>query len=297
MDPELLTKVFYAVSLAVDAAFIAMVVYLLWRMEKSTSKANQDVQESAERMRKSLDNLHKWGSGFQVWGRQFMLAAQRMVPPPGGEASTEALDQQIQRVTQAFEALDVGRLRRLINELDVMIRALKDEPSVHARSGAGAGATSIQPLNGTAVALQQEVELLQTRLNDATKVIYDLRRENRTAVTSSTALESLRQTNERLTAELKFRRDKQEHLTERFDRIEDLLRNVSIQVHKSKPGPAEGVDAIQQAQLIDLQVRLEAVEKERARLNEQLVDIEGALGRTLREKEMVEDRFLNLVRD
>lgn len=298
MDSELLTKTAYAVSLLINAVFIIIATYVLWRIESSTSKTNQAVKESTERMAKTLENLQRWGNGFQTWGKQFIESAKGVVQPTLEErtqASSIALDDQLQKVVHTIESLDVARLKRLINELDLMIRAMKDEPNLNSSSIPESPIS--QPIGQASSALRQELEHLQTRLSDATKVVYDLRRENRASLTSTSALEALRLTNERLFAELKHRREKQSHIDDRLERIQEMIRGLSSQNTKIKMVASDSMDADQQDQLIDLQARLESVENERTQLNKQLSEIENALGRTLREKEMIEDRFLSLARD
>jgi len=294
MSSGLLTQIFYAVSLLTNAVFIIVAVYVLWRMEGATARAVFDIKKTSDQMTHTLHSLQQWGSGFQGWSKNFIHTAQGALKPAQDEqaqASQIALDDQLQKVTDTIESLDLKRLTRLVNELDLMIRAMGDEPSISGKAPKDEAAAV--PAKGPSAALRKEIEHLQTRLADATKMAYDLRRENRAAFTSTSALEALRQTNERLFAELKHRRERMGHMDERLERIQDLLRHLTTQPAEL-PRPAAGVGPEQLAALEELQARLEAVEQERGQLNEQLQEIEDALGRTLREKEMIEDRFLAL---
>lgn len=295
MTTDLLAQIFYAFSLLTNALFIVVAVYVLWRMEGATARATQAVRQSAQLMVNTLSGLQTWGSGFQGWSKGFIGAAQGVLQPAQAEqesAAQIALDDRLQKVADTIGSLDVTRLTRLVNELDLMIRAMGDEPALAGKPPLP-GEAPARPVGGAPAALRQELEHLQARLTDANKMAYDLRRENRAAFTSTSALEALRQTNDRLFLELKHRSERSGRTDERLERIQDLLRTLMSRPAAASVG-GEAAPAGQAVALEELQARLQAVEEERGQLNEQLLEIEDALGRTLREKEMIEDRFLEL---
>lgn len=293
MDTALLTQIAFAISLLINAALMVAAGVVLWRIDARTTSTTEAVQHASAEMEDTLTRLQAWGAGLQGWGQSFLRSAPEGLQAPQDTSSAsnpDALDGSLKQVTQILESLDVARLRGLINDLDLMIRAMR-EP---AASPGNASPSMDRSAADASSALQQELEHLQTRLNDATRVVYDLRRENRAAVTSTSALEALRQTNERLFAELKHRRERQGRMDDRLDRIQDQLRSLAMQPPKAKTFGPGSPDGEEPGMVSDLQARLANVEQERAQLGNQLLEIEAALGRTLREKDMIEDRFLVL---
>lgn len=293
MDTALLTQIAFAISLLINAALMVAAGVVLWRIDNRTTSTTEAVQHASEKMEDTLTRLQAWGAGLQGWGQSFLRSAPEALQAQEDASSApnpDALDGSLQRVTQILESLDVARLRGLINDLDLMIRAMREPAASPGNASAPTGRSAAD----TSSALQQELEHLQARLNDATRVVYDLRRENRAAVTSTSALAALRQTNERLFAELKHRRERQGRMDDRLDRIQDQLRSLATSPARVKAFGPVSTDGEEPGAISDLQARLANVEQERARLGDQLLEIEAALGRTLREKDMIEDRFLVL---
>ena len=139
-----------------------------------------------------------------------------------------------------------------------------------------------------------EVEQLQKRLNESSQVIADLRRENRSAFTSGSALDTLKSVNERLFAEIRTMRTRMLSAEEKA-----ALQAAEIQrLRSGKPGAdnAAGREPGPHAEISALQKQLQTLESDRAGLLEQLQETEESMSRMVREKAMIEERYLELDR-
>lgn len=310
MDIGNLEKYFFGFSLLINALFLGVAVYVLWRMEHSTDRASVSMDHSSRlalNVLQAFQGLHKelrnWGLDLKLWGKEFRLwsevfvesadAALKSAPALQPEAQDDRLSAVLQRLTSSAGTLGVDKLEQLTEELEDLIQLFSADNRA-SQAGSSENPAAPEPRQ-TRESQRREILQLQSRLDETNRVIYDLRRENRTAYTSIAALETLRQTNSKLFAELKNQRD----MAQQHESLLEQLHHSLAALHRGpafSAAPASSSDSAADSQPdVELQSRLLRAETDRAKLSAQLKDADAAMDRALREKKMVEDRLLELL--
>lgn len=284
MDTPSLQKLTYLVILIVNVAFILGAIYLLWRVNDSSEKASEDLRGAAGSTQQALND-------FKEWMREFKSVVLTAAPAPRSEEHQGTADSprmlaELQKISTSIEELDARRLQQLLAELGTVIHSLADESS----AGAGSDTTALYRLQGQRERLAAEVEQLQKRLDESARAIADLRRENRASFTSGSALDTLKQVNERLFTEIKNMRTRMLQAEERSAMMSNELEKLRLSKYPQESRDTGGSIA----EIADLQKRLLTLESDRAQLLSQLQETEESMSRMLREKAMIEERYLEL---
>ena len=287
----LTTKLFYYVSLAVNILFILVAAYTLWRIENSGNQSAKAVINAANMTQDALKAFKHWTSELKVTvlHENQQLASEEPNPFNTSREAQRMLTE-LQRVTMSIEDMDTQSMQQMLRELDAVISGMHLKEPLTAENQ-----TELNRLRGQRERLTSEVEQLQIRLDESARTIADLRRENRAAFTSGSALETLKQVNERLFAELKTMRNRMLQAEERAAALSAEMDHLSLQAPVA--GKPEQVIQPFSTSLNDskaLQKRVLTLEADRAKLLDQLQEAQEALSRSLREKAMIEERFLKL---
>lgn len=311
MDLGNLGTFFFGFSLLINAVLLGLAVYVLWRMEHSTDRASQSIDHSARlalNVLHTFQSLHKefrdwgkdlrlWSHDFKLWSKVFVESAQEAFKTPSAATVNEdTFTSVIEQWTASASTLGTEKMEELTEELEGLIQVFAKESRRRQNNATGEQTAPAPRLSRE----QQHREILelQSRLDESNRVIYDLRRENRTAYTSIAALESLRQTNSKLFAELKSQRDmarQQETSLEKLQHSVDKLATDPPVFSSATSGIYPTTVAANGAKEFELQSRLQLAETDLAKLSAQLNEADAAMDRALREKKMVEDRLLELL--
>lgn len=291
MDFNFSTKLFYYVSLAVNILFILVAAYTLWRIENSGNQSANAIINAANMTQDALKAFKHWTSELKVTVVHDNQPAAAAADGNPFNTSREAqrMLTELQRVSMSIEDMDTQSLQQMLRELDAVIHGMSLKEPLGEENQ-----TELNRLRGQRERLMGEVEQLQLRLDESARTIADLRRENRAAFTSGSALETLKQVNERLFAELKTMRNRMLQAEERAAALTAEMDRLQLMpVAEAKTTTIEPFSS----SLNDskaLQKRVLVLEADRAKLLDQLQEAQEALSRSLREKAMIEERFLKL---
>ena len=302
------TKFFYYASLVVNILFILISAYTLWRIESSNTASSKYIMNAAQMTQEALKAFTHWTGELKAG---VAASARRDEGIGAKDASADqlrnALEAQkllteLQKVAVSIEEMDTQRLQAMMSELDQVIESMVLPGAPDARSQ-----TELMRLKGQRERLAGEVEQLQVRLDESAKVIADLRRENRASFTAGSSLDLLKQVNERLFAELKTMRDRMLAAEERSAELSRELIQVQSLVDdkagvttvpsKAAAPETSGEPVVPFSSANNtakLQKRILELEADRANLLDQVQEAQQALSRSLREKAMIEERFLKL---
>lgn len=278
-------KLVYVVILVVNVAFILGAIYTLWKLSEATENSTADIRKAANMTQDSLRAFREWVEAFKLAAKESGQRQESL----DESANAQRMMAELQRLSTSIEELDASRLNQMLTELDTVIKHL---PEVQAADSMDAAARA--RLEAHRERLKAEVEQLQKRLNESSQVIADLRRENRSAFTSGSALDTLKSVNERLFAEIRTMRTRMLSAEEKA-----ALQAAEIQrLRSGKPGAdnAAGREPGPHAEISALQKQLQTLESDRAGLLEQLQETEESMSRMVREKAMIEERYLELDR-
>lgn len=276
-------KLVYLVILVVNMVFVLGAVFTLWKLREAADHSSAEIIKAAEMTQDGL-------RAFQHWVGEFKLAAKEMSQRKESSDSSpnaQRMMAELQRLSASIEEMDVNRLNGMLSELNTVIKHLPDVQTADSAESAARAR-----LEASRERLKVEVEQLQKRLSESAQVIADLRRENRGAFTSGSALDTLKSVNERLFSEIRAMRTRMISAEEK-----NALQAAELQrLRSAKPDAvsAEGQEAGAHAEVSALQKQLQVLEMDRAGLLEQLQETEESMSRMVREKAMIEERYLEL---
>jgi chaperonin cofactor prefoldin len=289
MDFNIPTKLFYFVSLAVNILFILVAAYTLWRIENSGNQSAKAIINAANMTQDALKAFKLWTSELKVTVVHDNQPAAEDGSPFNTSREAQRMLTELQRVSMSIEDMDTQRLQQMLRELDALIHGMSFKEPLGEENQ-----IELNRLREQRERLKSEVEQLKLRLDESAKTIVDLRRENRATFTSGSALETLKQVNERLFAELKTMRNRMLQAEERAAALTAEMDHLHLRtVAETKTTMIEPFSS----SLNDsktLHKRLLVLEADRAKLMDQLQEAQEALSRSLREKAMIEERFLKL---
>jgi prefoldin subunit 5 len=278
-------KLLFGIILVVNMTFILGSLYALWKISEATEGSTAVIQNAAKA---TQDSLRMFREALETI-KEAAKNSTKATEPRSETAAAQRMTAELQRLSSSIEALDASRLNRMLNELGNTIKGLPD-------------VTSSDPVDQAARAhldaqrerLNSEVEQLQKRLDESSQVIGDLRRENRNAFTSGSALETLKSVNERLFGEIRAMRTRMLNAEEKSaHQAEEIRRLRSLNAGDHSTGfPDDAADA----ESIALQKQIQELEADRAGLLARLQETEEAMSRMIREKAMIEERYLELDR-
>ena len=302
MDFEFSNKFFNYVSLVINVLFILMAAYTLWRIENSTEQSAKHLINAAKMTQDAL-------KAFKDWGNELTVKVVHENRPDAGDEDklggkvkstpheAQMLLAEMQKMAISIEEMDTQRLQAMMSELDSVISGMEMKEPLGAQNQ-----TELNRLRGQRERLSLEVEQLQVRLDESARTIADLRRENRASFTAGSSLDLLKQVNERLFAELKTMRDRMltaeeraAQLTAELNLVGPATGEVTVLETKEAGKPGDVITPFNSKNDTKaLQKRILELEADRANLLEQVEESTQALSRSLREKAMIEDRFLKL---
>jgi len=293
---ELSQSTFYWISLAINVVFIFLALYTLWRIESSSESSSKYIGNAATMTQDALKAFKQWTTELKV------TVAHENAPKSDGEdklggkvynqKQAQMLLAEMQKMAISIEEMDTQRLQAMMRELDGVIGGMEMKEPLDDENR-----VELSRLRLQRAALETEVMQLQARLDESTKNLSDLRRENRASFTAGSALDLLKSVNERLFAELKTMRD-------RMLSAEALAAQLSA--GSGQEGPEAAVTVLDGApadkvvpfgaknDTKQLQKRIRDLEVDRGKLLSQVESVTQELSRTLREKAMIEERFLKL---
>lgn len=285
MDDTDYQKLVYIVILTVNVAFMVGAVYTLWKLTDATERSNADISSAANSTQESLRAFRDWVEAFKIAAKE----TQQQPAPAKESAANQRMVAELQRLAASIEGLDANRLNQMLNDLGSVINGL---PEVQAPDSSEAASRA--RLEAHRERLKTEVEQLQLRLSESAKAIADLRRENRSAFTSGSALDTLKGVNERLFSEMRTMRTRLLDAEEKAALQES--ENQRLRNDKSAPNGEPSPGGGQHAEIAALQKQLQNLEADRSGLLGQLQETEESMSRMVREKAMIEERYLELDR-
>lgn len=130
--------------------------------------------------------------------------------------------------------------------------------------------------------LRSSLAQIRLQLDEAMKTIADMRRDERIA--STEAMENMRQLVTRLNGQLDQTRRKARDAEKRAQLLESELQQVRQAIETTNS----------REELADMQQRLERMQSENTHLTGEVDELKELIQRTLREKNFIEDRFVQL---
>lgn len=272
-------KLAYLGILICNICLVVGATFILWRVHQNNVDSSRRFASSLHLNTKAVKRLETSTDGIREAARELLDASRK--PSEIDNLSNQKMLAELHRISSAIDQIEVGKV---LSMLDTLLQEWQ---------ATGSQLTSQeQRASGQVARLKSEVSNLQVRLAESSSVITNMRRENRATFTSSSALQTLKDVNEKLFAEIKSTRARMLKAEERVVQLDDQLH---VFLARSAPLTAvpEGTAVAGEAD-DELLRELNELRTDRLRIMNQLQHAEDDMQRMLREKTMLEERYLEL---
>jgi DNA repair exonuclease SbcCD ATPase subunit len=281
-----ITSIVVTLVFVCSAVTIVLLSFMLFRILEQTKLTRNVIHERLEHLQVATERLMTLLSGVDRLSERLRelntQADQRREREPLSDDHLQVL----MDLGKALEMGTVGHVEKNAADMQALLGSLSD---VKAEDYSQWKQQNEERLNQALSARRQkdaEVLELKQRLEEARQMISDLRRSTRVAEANSQSADALR-------AKL----DEQElYLTrtkERAIKAESSALTLRQELDKLAAQDQKNRAKTEQ-ELALLRAQMDAIAQERQKLADQLEDLQGSMKRTLLEKDMIEDRLLEL---
>lgn len=281
-----ITSIVVTLVFVCSAVTIVLLSFMLFRILEQTKLTRNVIHERLEHLQVATERLMTLLSGVDRLSERLRelntQADQRREREPLSDDHLQVL----MDLGKALEMGTVGHVEKNAADMQALLGSLSD---VKAEDYSQWKQQNEERLNQALSARRQkdaEVLELKQRLEEARQMISDLRRSTRVAEANSQSADALR-------AKL----DEQElYLTrtkERAIKAESSALTLRQELDKLAAQDQKNRAKTEQ-ELALMRAQMDAIAQERQKLADQLEDLQGSMKRTLLEKDMIEDRLLEL---
>lgn len=281
-----ITSIVVTLVFVCSAVTIVLLSFMLFRILEQTKLTRNVIHERLEHLQVATERLMTLLSGVDRLSERLRelntQADQRREREPLSDDHLQVL----MDLGKALEMGTVGHVEKNAADMQALLGSLSD---VKAEDYSQWKQQNEERLNQALSARRQkdaEVLELKQRLEEARQMISDLRRSTRVAEANSQSADALR-------AKL----DEQElYLTrtkERAIKAESSALTLRQELDKLAAQDQKNRAKTEQ-ELTLMRAQMDAIAQERQKLADQLEDLQGSMKRTLLEKDMIEDRLLEL---
>jgi len=281
-----ITSIVVTLVFVCSAVTIVLLSFMLFRILEQTKLTRNVIHERLEHLQVATERLMTLLSGVDRLSERLRelntQADQRREREPLSDDHLQVL----MDLGKALEMGTVGHVEKNAADMQALLGSLSD---VKAEDYSQWKQQNEERLNQALSARRQkdaEVLELKQRLEEARQMISDLRRSTRVAEANSQSAEALRAKLDE--QELYLSRTKERAIKAESSALtlRQELDKLAAQDQKNR--------AKTEQELALLRAQMDAIAQERQKLADQLEDLQGSMKRTLLEKDMIEDRLLEL---
>lgn len=281
-----ITSIVVTLVFVCSAVTIVLLSFMLFRILEQTKLTRNVIHERLEHLQVATERLMTLLSGVDRLSERLRelntQADQRREREPLSDDHLQVL----MDLGKALEMGTVGHVEKNAADMQALLGSLSD---VKAEDYSQWKQQNEERLNQALSARRQkdaEVLELKQRLEDARQMISDLRRSTRVAEANSQSADALRAKLDE--QELYLSRTKERAIKAESSALtlRQELDKLAAQDQKNR--------AKTEQELALLRAQMDAIAQERQKLADQLEDLQGSMKRTLLEKDMIEDRLLEL---
>lgn len=281
-----ITSIVVTLVFVCSAVTIVLLSFMLFRILEQTKLTRNVIHERLEHLQVATERLMTLLSGVDRLSERLRelntQADQRREREPLSDDHLQVL----MDLGKALEMGAVGHVEKNAADMQALLGSLSD---VKAEDYSQWKQQNEERLNQALSARRQkdaEVLELKQRLEEARQMISDLRRSTRVAEANSQSADALRAKLDE--QELYLSRTKERAIKAESSALtlRQELDKLAAQDQKNR--------AKTEQELALLRAQMDAIAQERQKLADQLEDLQGSMKRTLLEKDMIEDRLLEL---
>ena len=281
-----ITSIVVTLVFVCSADTIVLLSFMLFRILEQTKLTRNVIHERLEHLQVATERLMTLLSGVDRLSERLRelntQADQRREREPLSDDHLQVL----MDLGKALEMGTVGHVEKNAADMQALLGSLSD---VKAEDYSQWKQQNEERLNQALSARRQkdaEVLELKQRLEEARQMISDLRRSTRVAEANSQSADALRAKLDE--QELYLSRTKERAIKAESSALtlRQELDKLAAQDQKNR--------AKTEQELALLRAQMDAIAQERQKLADQLEDLQGSMKRTLLEKDMIEDRLLEL---
>lgn len=281
-----ITSIVVTLVFVCSAVTIVLLSFMLFRILEQTKLTRNVIHERLEHLQVATERLMTLLSGVDRLSERLRelntQADQRREREPLSDDHLQVL----MDLGKALEMGTVGHVEKNAADMQALLCSLSD---VKAEDYSQWKQQNEERLNQALSARRQkdaEVLELKQRLEEARQMISDLRRSTRVAEANSQSADALRAKLDE--QELYLSRTKERAIKAESSALtlRQELDKLAAQDQKNR--------AKTEQELALLRAQMDAIAQERQKLADQLEDLQGSMKRTLLEKDMIEDRLLEL---
>ena len=281
-----ITSIVVTLVFVCSAVTIVLLSFMLFRILEQTKLTRNVIHERLEHLQVATERLMTLLSGVDRLSERLRelntQADQRREREPLSDDHLQVL----MDLGKALEMGTVGHVEKNAADMQALLGSLSD---VKVEDYSQWKQQNEERLNQALSARRQkdaEVLELKQRLEEARQMISDLRRSTRVAEANSQSADALRAKLDE--QELYLSRTKERAIKAESSALtlRQELDKLAAQDQKNR--------AKTEQELALLRAQMDAIAQERQKLADQLEDLQGSMKRTLLEKDMIEDRLLEL---
>jgi DNA repair exonuclease SbcCD ATPase subunit len=281
-----ITSIVVTLVFVCSAVTIVLLSFMLFRILEQTKLTRNVIHERLEHLQVATERLMTLLSGVDRLSERLRelntQADQRREREPLSDDHLQVL----MDLGKALEMGTVGHVEKNAADMQALLGSLSD---VKAEDYSQWKQQNEERLNQALSARRQkdaEVLELKQRLEEARQMISDLRRSTRVAEANSQSADALRAKLDEQELYLSRTKERAIKAESSAQTLRQELDKLAAQDQKNR--------AKTEQELALLRAQMDAIAQERQKLADQLEDLQGSMKRTLLEKDMIEDRLLEL---
>ena len=281
-----ITSIVVTLVFVCSAVTIVLLSFMLFRILEQTKLTRNVIHERLEHLQVATERLMTLLSGVDRLSERLRelntQADQRREREPLSDDHLQVL----MDLGKALEMGTVGHVEKNAADMQALLGSLSD---VKAEDYSQWKQQNEERLNQALSARRQkdaEVLELKQRLEEARQMISDLRRSTRVAEANSQSADALRAKLDEQELYLSSTKERAIKAESSALTLRQELDKLAAQDQKNR--------AKTEQELALLRAQMDAIAQERQKLADQLEDLQGSMKRTLLEKDMIEDRLLEL---
>jgi uncharacterized coiled-coil protein SlyX/regulator of replication initiation timing len=266
-----------------NGLFLILMGALAWRLLHHTKRSRDELADVANHLRGDAGRIarHANEAAEMFGGIRGDLTKMLDAVRHGTQAAAAAPPDPY----QAWAGRDPQGLDQLLGEQSTMLEEVSKVEPQHFSAWRDRHRGELERVLAQKYRLQTELENLKQSNDEAQRHVRELQLRQRATQAASTENAQLKVELDRLRGDLEMARDKARKQEQRSNALAQDLE---------KAFAGQGATTVDTGRAKDLEAKLANAEVEKAKLNNQLRQIQESLKRTLTEKDFIEERFLQL---
>jgi chromosome segregation ATPase len=269
-----------------NAAAIILLAFMLFRILSQTEathdlmrQGSSDLIDAAKRLREMLAAVDRLSDRLIDANKLAVQAAQPL-------SLTEDSLEKIAALTDSLTRESIEEHEQIVGDMRELLVSLHDTPGEHLSTWRQQHEDKLGQAVTQRSQLATELEQVKLRLDEAHVVIAELRRANRLAEASTQSADVLRQNLEQQQVLLNRAKERAQKAEASANALTQEVEKLQTEVDRARHTAEKDME--------DLRAQMGVMAEERTVLFNQLEELKSTMQRTLREKEFIEDKLLDL---